>query len=217
MIIQPTWTAPNNIKAFTTTREYWDAETSSVRIDLPTTPIWLKQTHSTIALPATSENRFKEGDASYTRALRTICAVLTADCLPILLCNQQGTFVAALHAGWRGLANGIIESTLATSKEPSNQLLAWLGPAIGPHHFEVGADVYDAFVSQDKDAKEAFKPLRSEKWLANLSQLATLRLNKNGVTAVFNSNECTYSQYDRFFSYRRDKDIGRMATLIWME
>jgi YfiH family protein len=183
---------------------------------LPNEPIWITQTHSTIVIEATPENREKNADASFTQEPNCICAVLTADCLPILLCNKEGTQVAAIHAGWRGLANGIVESTL-NAFEPSAGLFAWLGPAIGPQKFEVGKDVYDSFTHKHPEAQQAFLAIAENMWLADLYALAKMRLASEGVQHIFGGNFCTYTEENLFFSYRRDKGkTGRMASLIWI-
>jgi YfiH family protein len=185
---------------------------------LPNEPIWLTQTHSTIAVEAIPEHAEQTADASYTDTVNRVCVVLTADCLPLLICNSRGTKVAAIHAGWRGLAGGIIENTLEKLALPGSELLVWLGPAIGPQKFEVGNDVYDAFIAQDESARMAFIPKAHDKWLANLYLLATQRLNKLGVTAIYGGDYCTHTQSDLFFSYRRDHGkTGRMASAIWIQ
>lgn len=228
-IVTPDWPAPANIKACTTTKNIWgepDAPpTSSVTrqkleaaLSLPASPIWLQQTHGINAVPATKMNIDTDADASFAVNTHTVCVVLTADCLPILLCNKHGTKVAAIHAGWRGLAGGVIESTLAALGEDGDNLLAWLGPAIGPEKFEVGNDVYSAFVNEHPQATIAFKPHGPDKWLANLYALANIRLQNAGVQSIYGGNFCTHTQSDLFYSYRRDnKHTGRMATLIWIQ
>lgn len=226
--IQPDWKAPANIKAYTTLRHAWGRDKASrddsltrqqlsSLLDLPSDPIWLNQTHSTIALEALPENKDRIADASYSALPGQVCIVTTADCLPILICNKQGTHVAAIHAGWRGLAGGIIESTLDAMNIPANDLLIWLGPAIGPQKFEVGADVYDAFTNKHSESAAAFIPVSNGKWLANLFELATLRLKLRGVSEISGGRFCTYTQEDLFFSYRRDKgQTGRLASVIWI-
>jgi YfiH family protein len=233
-IITPDWPAPAEIRAFTTTRPYWgknignvDAilQQESARLTalmaLPSEPVWLNQTHSDIAVCAnTHTDPYQAADASYTDKPNQICVVLTADCLPILLCNAKANRVAAIHAGWRGLANGVVENTVQALKSGQNDSdwLAWLGPAIGPEKFEVGADVYHAFTEQDAESKRCFVPGAPEKWLANLYDLATLRLQKLGITHIYGGEYCTHSDPDLFFSWRRDRlKTGRMASLIWIE
>jgi YfiH family protein len=211
--IFPEWPAPTNIRAFTTTR---GIDTAS--LSLPETPIRLQQTHSAIALPATPEHHQAIADACFTDETNRICQIVTADCLPLLICNREGSRVAAIHAGWRGLAGGIIESTLNALALPGEDLLVWLGPAIGPEKFEVGRDVYDAFTERHPLAQHAFRQQSDTKWLADIYQLATQRLNKHNITHIYGGNFCTFTQNDLFFSYRRDKgETGRMASMIWME
>lgn len=239
MFIQPDWPAPPNIKAYHTLRTggvslppfnsfnlgtHTGDELSHVienrallqqKLQLPTEPIWLTQIHGTSAVPALNENMEIEADAAFSMQIAQVCAVLTADCLPLFLCNLSGTHVAAIHAGWRGLAQGIIEQTISALNLPSNEILAWLGPAIGPQQFEVGGEVREIFLSKDRHAAQAFIPAK-EKWLANLYLLATLRLEACGVTAIYGGQYCTYTQDTLFYSYRRDLGkTGRMASLIW--
>tara|TARA_R110000868_G_scaffold6389_3_gene36459 strand:+ start:507 stop:1196 length:690 start_codon:yes stop_codon:yes gene_type:complete len=226
-IIQPEWPAPANIRALTTTRKLWGevgtADTAERTrlislLNLPSDPIWLKQTHSTIALPANNSNRSQEADASYTSQPNQVSLVLTADCLPLLICDRQGSTVAAIHAGWRGLAAGIIENTIKALKLNPEDVLVWLGPAIGPDKFEVGDDVYHAFTDHDPDSISAFKPSKPGKWLANLYQLATVRLNRLGITHLYGGNHCTHTEQDLFFSWRRDQNKAtRLASMIWIE
>lgn len=229
--IEPTWPAPPHIKAFTTTRLGWVGATSSEKnslphgdealhnlLALPTKPIWLTQKHTATVVEALQENNRKIADASYTHQPQTVCAVLTADCLPLLFCTQQGTAVAAIHAGWRGLAAGIIEATFASMQVAANDLLVWLGPAIGPKQFEVGRDVYDVFVEAHSASQSAFIAQKEGKWLANLYELAKIRLALLGISKIYGGDFCTYTQEDLFFSYRRNHgETGRMASLIWIE
>ena len=142
---------------------------------------------------------------------------MTADCLPVLFCDEAGTVVAAAHAGWRGLAGGVLEATVAAMGAAPERVLAWLGPAIGPTAFEVGDEVRAAFVGQDGDAVAAFAPGAPGKWLADLYALARLRLGRIGVVRVYGGGECTFGQADRYFSYRREARTGRMASLIWLD
>lgn len=221
--LKPNWPAPAHVKAYTTTRHAWTDEplTENVSLhtllDLPAEPIWLNQKHTNIALPATVDNRQQIADACFSNQARQVCAVLTADCLPLFICNKQGTHVAAIHAGWRGLAAGIIESTLQGLNQPSQDLMVWLGPAISQPKFEVGLDVYEAFTLKHEAAKTAFIPHGQGKWLANLYELAKIRLNLLGITQIYGAQFCTYSQDNLFFSYRRDGGkTGRMISLIWI-
>ena len=156
-----------------------------------------------------------QADAAFTSKRDIVCAVSVADCLPILLCNGHGTSVGALHAGWRGLCGGVIENTIGTMKVPPDELMAYLGPAIGPDAFEVEKDVYSAFVEHDPQAATAFRSHRPGKWLADLFMLARQRLQNSGVNAIYGGALCTYNEPARFFSHRRDKVSGRMAALIW--
>ncbi len=209
--IQPEWPAPSSIHAYTTTiHSNWQ------ELKLPEEPIWLTQIHSSIVVEAVAENREKNADGLFTNQSHRVCAVVTADCLPVLFCNRQGTHVAAIHAGWRGLANGIIETALQALNLPPEELLVWLGPAIGPQKFEVGKDVYDAFTLKHALSSIAFTPYRENKWLADLYALAKIRLALHGIHHVYGGNYCTYTQDDLFFSYRRDKGkTGRLVSLIW--
>lgn len=226
--IKPDWPAPANIKAFTTLRTSWgrvdlpskgDESTALLTslLQLPAKPVWLKQTHSTFVVPAEQTTINTEADAAYTHQANCVCVVLTADCLPILITTKDGTHVAAIHAGWRGLAAGIIEATISKMNLLPEQLLVWLGPAIGPSKFEVGQDVYDAFVKNHADAKRAFQSYSSDKWLADLYELARIRFQLLGVKQIYGGEYCTHTETDKFFSYRRDGSItGRMASVIWI-
>jgi len=144
-----------------------------------------------------------------------VCVTLTADCLPILLCDQAGSVVASVHAGWRSLCDGVIESTVAAMGVDQEMLMAWLGPAIGPNAFEVGAEVRDAFIQADEQAEMAFEK-QGDKWLGDLYLIAMQRLNTLGIIDIYGEVMCTYSNPDRFFSYRRDGDTGRMASMVWI-
>lgn len=154
-------------------------------------------------------------DAAYTHQPNVVCAVLTADCLPVLLCARRGNSVAAVHAGWRGLVAGVIEHTVQALQIPGSELLAWLGPAIGPTMFEVGEEVQAQFVAVDDQAQAAFTATTNNRWLADIYLLARQRLQRCGVTAIYGGDYCTYSQQQTFFSYRRDRQTGRMASVIW--
>lgn len=181
-------------------------------------PAWIKQVHGVTVVSADKVLGVPEADAAYTSAIDLPCAVFTADCLPLLLCNRQATQVAAVHAGWRGLALGVIEATLTALNQPGDDWLAWLGPAIGPDRFEVGPEVRELFLQTDPRAEQAFKPSPSGRWLANLYLLARQRLLHSGVNAIYGGEYCTYSDATRFYSYRRDGAVtGRMTSLIWLE
>lgn len=178
---------------------------------------WLQQVHGTEVLVATGDMT-PEADASWTTQPDLACSVMTADCLPVLFCDRAGTTVAAAHAGWRGLCSGVLEATVAAMGRDPAELLAWLGPAIGPEAFEVGPEVRAAFLERDREAEPCFKPSRglSGAYLADLYALAHRRLNHAGVTGIYGGDFCTFTEGDRFFSYRRDGQTGRMASLIWL-
>lgn len=184
--------------------------------ELPSRPVWLEQVHGNAVLTLTGgEYDSKRADASYSNKPGLVCAVMTADCLPVLFCNQAGTEVAAAHAGWRGLCDGVLEQTVAQFQDKPENILAWLGPAIGPQAFEVGPEVREAFMDKDAKADSAFRPA-GEKYFADIYQLARQRLANLGVTQVFGGERCTLSEKDDFFSYRRDRTTGRMASFIWL-
>jgi YfiH family protein len=182
---------------------------------LPSAPCWLQQTHSTTVVTLECEQN-READAAITRQADTVAVVMTADCLPILLCNRSGTEVAAVHAGWRGLLDGIVQTTIAKMQSPANELMAWIGPAISQSKFEVGDEVRQAFVEKYEAADKRFMTNRSAHWLCDLPALADDLLKRLGVTDVTQSNLCSYSNDDDFFSYRRQAVTGRMACLIWI-
>lgn len=178
-------------------------------------PSWLSQIHSSIAVEA-DPRACPTADASWTAEAGVACAVLTADCLPVLFSDLAGTRVAAAHAGWRGLAGGMLEATVAALETPSDQLMAWLGPAIGPAAFEVGGEVRDAFVTQHMEASGAFVPSRNPgRFMADIYQLARIRLSACGIAAVYGGGFCTVSD-PRFYSYRRAAQTGRFASLVWL-
>lgn len=241
--IVPDWPAPCNVKALFTTRNggagskpyatlnlgdhvgddplIVEQNRALLRRLLPNDPRWLKQVHSTIALSIDRGDWRTpvEGDAAFSRRPGNVGAVLAADCLPVLLCDRAGTVVGVIHAGWRGMAAGVIERAVSALGAVSTPIIAWLGPAIGPNYFEVGEEVRRAFISYDKRAAAAFLPHnlhRDGKWFADIFLLARQRLANVGVTEVFGGSECTFSDPERFFSYRRDGNTGRMAGLIWL-
>jgi YfiH family protein len=181
-------------------------------------PVWLRQVHGARVIDAADNAgpHLPEADAAFARQAGIACAVMTADCLPVLLCDAGGTVVAAAHAGWRGLLAGVIEATVEAMETPCRDVLAWLGPAIGPQVFEVGGEVRAALVAADPEAAEAFRP-SGGRWLADLYLLARQRLARRGVTRVFGGGFCTVSETERFYSYRRDGQTGRMASLIWLK
>jgi len=239
-VIVPQWPAPEGVGACSSTRiggvslppydslnlgahcgdnpEY--VEENRTRLfaagGLPSKPVWLEQVHGTAVLPLTGGPYLsKRADASYSATPGTVCAVMTADCLPVLFCNRAGTEVAAAHAGWRGLCEGVLEETLACFNDKPENILAWLGPAIGPEAFEVGAEVREAFMAKAAEAVSAFRPV-GEKYFADIYLLARQRLASAGVTNIYGGDRCTFSEKQQFFSYRRDKTTGRMASFVWL-
>ncbi len=182
-------------------------------------PVWLNQVHGIRVIEAAEAHGQvpPEADAAFARSAGVACAVMTADCLPVLFCDEAGTVVAAAHAGWRGLQAGVLEATIAAMGIPAAKLMAWLGPAIGPQAFEVGGEVREAFLAEAPEAAKAFKPGAEGKWLADIYLLARQRLAAQGVARVFGGGGCTVTEQDRFFSYRRDGQTGRMASLIWLK
>ena len=190
-----------------------------LRALLPAEPAWLAQVHGTAVhdadLPATDGPPI--ADAAVTRTPGVVLAVQSADCLPVLLADREGAAIAIAHAGWRGLAAGVVDNAVRALAIAPGRVVAWLGPAIGPDAFEVGADVRDAFVAADASADTAFRPTSHGKWLADLAALARQRLARCGVHDVHGGGVCTWSTPARFFSYRRDGETGRMAALLWLE
>lgn len=249
--IVPDWPAPFGVRALATTRRGgasrtpWDsfnlgdhvgddpqavaANRELLRRKLPAEPVWLTQVHGTRCVDAAAVAPGVEADASFTRQRGVVCAVLTADCLPVLLCDERANVVGIAHAGWRGLAAGVIEATVAAMAEPGERLMAWLGPAIGPQAFEVGGEVREIFVARDPQAASAFVPTAHGKWLCDIYQLARQRLHALGIAGprrgtpgmqsdrVVSADSCTVGDAEQFFSYRRDGATGRMASLIWLE
>ena len=239
--IVPEWPAPAHVKAISTTRvggtsvapyqsfnlglhvgddpqsvcHHRDSLQQQLR--LSSSPAWLNQVHSTRVLTLTKPLlEAVDADGSYTQQPGIACTVMTADCLPVLLCDKAGTQVAAVHAGWRGLVDGIIEQALALFDAPSGEILAWLGPAIGPQQFEVGEEVRQQFMAVLPEAECAFTA-HGEKWLADIYQLAHQRLCHSGITHIYGGEHCTVTESETFFSYRRDGITGRQASLIWIE
>jgi len=184
-------------------------------LKLPSTPIWLEQIHSDRVITIDQTTTLQQADASYTDQAGVVGVVMTADCLPVLLASNEGSEIAVIHAGWRGLLSGVIANTLAKFK--NDNVIAWLGPAIGPDCFEVGEEVKNAFETKSAIFSAAFKPKSQVKYLADIYQLATLELAKFGVTQVYGGGFCTVTDKQRFYSYRRDGETGRMATLIWRD
>lgn len=240
--IEPDWSAPPQVRALCTTRrggvsggpfaglnlaDHVGDEPSLVArnrallrecLDLPAAPHWLRQVHGCRVVDAAADPGGGEADAVLATGPGEVCAVMTADCLPVLLCDEAGTRVAAVHAGWRGLAAGVIEATIAGFTTVPGEVLCWLGPAIGPQAFEVGPEVRARFLAHGgEDAGAAFAPTPGPGWLMDLYALARARLRVCGVRRVWGGGLCTYSDPERFFSYRRDGVTGRMASLIWID
>lgn len=237
-VLTPDWPAPPNIRALQTTRhggvsvapydtlnlgthvgdDPLAVATNRNRLQglVPSEPVWLEQVHGTEVLLAETAGCRPVADACVTRRQGAVCVVMTADCLPVLLCDRSGQVVGAAHAGWRGLADGVIEATVSAMGAQPADLLAWLGPAIGPDVFEVGAEVRETFMRHDAAASAAFKT-HGEKFLADLYLLATQCLQCLGVSQIYGGGFCTYREAERFFSYRRDGRTGRMASMIWID
>lgn len=236
--VVPDWPAPANVRALQTTRSGgcsfapWDslnlgdhvgdspehviANRAILRDHLPAEPLWLNQVHGIASVDAEISQKTITADAAFSRRAGVVCAVMTADCLPVLFCDRAGTVVAAAHAGWRGLKAGVLESCIDRMAVAAPDILAWLGPAIGPQAFEVGDEVREAFIQSGVTAGSCFVRHCSGKWLADIYRLARQRLAAKGLTAIYGGNFCTMADARRFFSYRRDGVTGRMATLIWL-
>ncbi|RVU37383.1 peptidoglycan editing factor PgeF [Rheinheimera riviphila] len=238
--LTPDWPAPASVKALSTTRQggvstgvYASLNLGSHVGDaiaaveqnrallqqqaaLPQAPAWLNQVHGTAVLDlANWQGELVSADAAVSQQADKVCLVMTADCLPVLFCNLQGTQVAAAHAGWRGLCDGVLEQTLAHFAKP-DEVMVWFGPAIGPGQFEVGSEVRTAFMQKNAGANLAFVPQGDGKYLANIYLLARQRLLAAGVTRFYGGEHCTVSESELFFSYRRDGQTGRMASCIWL-
>jgi polyphenol oxidase len=212
-VIRPDWRAPGRVRALVTTRELGDlageASRRKLRALLPAEPAWLKQVHGKRVIDLDREAA-GEADASLTRKSGIVCAAKAADCMPVLFADIDGTTVAAAHAGWRGLAAGVLEETVKAMGVPPHKVIAWLGPAIGPKVYEVGADVREAFAAYPF----AFTPTRPGHWMLDLYAVAREKLK--GLGSVTGGGFCTYTDTARFFSYRRDHGKERMAALIWL-
>ncbi len=214
--LKANWPAKKHIRALTVT---YPEDFSDIKQDLnlPAEPIWLKQIHTNICVRA-EEDALREADASMTSSKQHPLVIKTADCLPILLCDEAGTEIAAIHGGWRGLLSGVIENTLSKFTANPTQLMAWTGPAICKNCFEVGAEVPEAFIQKYPDTKAAFhQSTQPNKYLGDLVQIAELILKNHGLTNIYHSNACTFEEENKFYSYRRGKQTGRMATLIWFD
>lgn len=234
------WQAPQNICALTTTRlggvslgayasnnfgthvednfanVMQNRKNLSKNLNLPGEPFWLEQTHTNICVNVTTRNASPNADASITRNKQIPLAILTADCVPIVICNQQGDEIAAIHAGWKGLVSGIIENTVRQFTSPAADYLAWIGPAICQNCYATGSDVQNQFINKYIFLKEAFNE-RNEKIYANLPKIANLILNNLGISKVYLANTCTYEENDKYYSYRRQAITGRIATIIWFQ
>jgi hypothetical protein len=241
-LIEPDWPAPRNVRAVATTRlggvsigtyrslnlaDHVGDDPASVAenrrrlarsLDLPAEPHWLQQVHGTTVRDADAHSG-GAADAMIASAPGEVCVVLTADCLPVLLCDDSGLHVGAVHAGWRGLAAGVIEATILAFMRKgvaAEKLLAWIGPSIGPRAYEVGDDVRDAFLARDPAAAAGFAENARGRWQLDMPLIARRRLAAAGVTRVWGGDLCTHGDPRRFFSYRRDGTCGRQATLIWL-
>lgn len=238
-MILPDWPAPAPVRSLMTTRAggvsaapwasfnlgdhvgddpvHVAANRARLRRQLPAEPDWLRQVHSARVVElGRASVPVPEADAAFTREPGRVCAVLTADCLPVLFCDRAGSTVAAAHAGWRGLAGGVLEATVTAMQAPPADIIVWMGAAIGPQAFEVGDDVRDAFSAADPAAAAAFVAHAAPgKWLADIYALARIRLGRMGVTAIHGGGRCTFTESGHFYSYRRDGVTGRMASLIW--
>ncbi len=238
-MITPAWTAPKTVSALSTTREggVSDAPFDSFNLalhvgddeqavfenralltnQLPNPAVWLNQTHSSDIVVVDDKFRLSElrsADALYTQLAKQPLAIMTADCLPVLLCSSSGDEIAAVHGGWRGLAQGILANTVSHFQASASDIIAWLGPAIGPSQFEVGQEVKECFCSQNSMHQQAFTA-KHEKYMADIYLLARQQLAQLGVTNIYGGKHCTVSEQSQFFSYRRDGQTGRMASLIW--
>jgi purine-nucleoside/S-methyl-5'-thioadenosine phosphorylase / adenosine deaminase len=236
--IVPEWPAPLRVKSLITTRQggvsagpYASFNVSDhvgddpeavrhnrarLRTRLPAEPKWLKQVHGARVAFVDGALYPKEADGAAARQPGTVCAVMVADCLPVLFCDEAGTTVGIAHAGWRGIASGILEQTVAAMGAAPSSLLAYFGPAIGPAAFEVGEEVRQAFVGPESDSAEAFVPGTPGKWMCDLYAIAKRRLVAAGVTRIYGGGLCTLLDAERFYSFRRDGATGRMAALIWL-
>lgn len=219
-LINPDWPVPPGVQGLVTTRALGDMKSEAGRLRLrallPAQPAWLRQVHGACTVDAASASAGTAADASYTSAKNIVCAVMVADCMPVLLADERGSVVGIAHAGWRGLCAGVIESTIAAMAAPASGVLAWLGPAIGPGTYEIGEEVRAAFVDRDARAAAAFRPARPGHWNLDLYAIARQRLAALGVTRVFGGGLCTLSDPVRFYSYRRDRAAERMAAAIWI-
>jgi hypothetical protein len=220
--IRPDWPAPPNVHAFVTTRDIDFGAGARGREEIlelvPSMPRWMKQVHGAEVADLDAPGPAPiTSDAAVTSQPGTVAVVLTADCMPVLLCDDGGRRVGIAHAGWRGMAAGVIENTVHSLDADPARVIAWLGPAIGPRAFEVGEDVREAFLGADPGAGAAIVARSGGKYLADLYALARQRLARAGVARVTGGGFCTFQERERFFSYRRGKEPGRMGAFIWRE
>ena len=218
--LTPDWPAPAGVRALVTTRALGDMRSEAgrerLRALLPADPLWLSQVHGIAVVDAATAPRGSAADASHARGKNVVCAVMAADCMPVLLAHDGGEAVAVAHAGWRGLCAGVIEASVAAMGVPATRVLAWLGPAIGPAAYEIGAEVRDAYLARDVRAASAFAPSRPGHWRLDLYAIARQRLAGLGISRVYGGDFCTAADPARFFSYRRDKATERMAAAVWL-
>ncbi len=238
-IVRPPWPAPANVRVAISTRAGGISKAPydglnvgahvgdepqavaenrrllSACVSVPAEPFWLRQVHGTVVSDLDQSAPPVTADAAFTRAAARVCAVMTADCLPVLVCSADGQMVGAAHAGWRGLADGVIEALVEASGVAGAQLLAYLGPAISQPNFEVGGEVRDAFCAHDPGAAGAFAANARGRWQADLYALARRRLQALGITRIYGGDACTYAEAERYFSHRRQAPCGRMVSLIW--
>jgi YfiH family protein len=215
-LIRPDWPAPSNVKAIVTTRAFGDMAAGApgrarLRAHLPAEPKWLRQVHGSEVIDADTASGEPQADAAVARRPGTVCSIMVADCMPVILADTSGSVVGVAHAGWRGLSSGVIEATVRAIGPGT--LIAWLGPAIGPRVYEVGDEVCAAFLPEEQSAFVATRPGH---WLLDLYAVARRRLESSGVKRVYGGGFCTYSEPERFFSYRREGATGRMAALVWL-
>ena len=213
-MIEPDWPAPPRVRALVTTREIGDmageAGRRALRAQLPSEPLWLRQVHGNLV--SNDQNPLAIADAAVTRKREAPRAVMAADCMPVFFADDEASVVGAAHAGWRGLAAGVLEATVDAMRVPPERLMAWLGPAIGPDAYEVGEDVRKAFPEQ----QISFVMNRPGHWLLDLYAVARAKLARHGLKRVYGGGFCTYTDSARFFSYRRDRTGERMAAVIWL-
>lgn len=240
--ITPDWPAPANVKALATLRAGGVSEGPYASLNLathvgdraehvarnrallreaaqlPTEPVWLEQVHGTTVWNAAQESGSPPtADAAFATARHRICTIMTADCLPVLFCDLDGQVVGAAHAGWRGLAGGVLDATVAAMSVPASRVVAWLGPAIEQSAFEVGAEVRDQFMARTQKHADAFVRNARERWQADIYRLARVELERMGIAGVYGGAFEVFADADRFFSYRREKHTGRMATMVWID